>query len=318
LEEKWEMLRWITEFIEENDKEWMTNKEKRQEEEKRSTPNWEKIKRLEKVDTMKEKYRKDIEEEGKENIPVEKEKEDKEKRKLKAGEKRQAWSWKKREKEKIDSDDEEQETNLRVSCFPPSDDKALNKTKIKKPRKLPSWMTTPNAPSTAPEAKFMGREGKDDIEERLHTQKLRLKMRTMKTINNPTRQPQNEKTTSEDNPKQEEMTRRKHLMSGTAPEKVRKIEKPEDKSSQGKGKETIGRKKTPLKDDLNKEKKTAYVSTVPDKNEKGDKLIKIDSYFVKVKNDDNRPEAVQTMTIASIKKTKQKLKCGTVPEENLV
>ena len=55
LEEKWEMLRWVTTYLEKNQARWEREKEERRMEQKETLAAWEKRGRLDKLSILKEK-----------------------------------------------------------------------------------------------------------------------------------------------------------------------------------------------------------------------------------------------------------------------
>ena len=58
LEEKWALLRWTAEYIEENKERWKTDKNERNIEEKLRIKDWERNSRLDKIKIIKERMRK--------------------------------------------------------------------------------------------------------------------------------------------------------------------------------------------------------------------------------------------------------------------
>ena len=56
LERKWEMMRWVTEFLSETDEKWRRERKEREEENGRKLADWEKKSRLEKIAILKRKY----------------------------------------------------------------------------------------------------------------------------------------------------------------------------------------------------------------------------------------------------------------------
>ena len=59
LRKRWEMLDWLTSFLEENQKTWEKNKKLRETENRTELEKWEKSKRLEKIAILKKKWSKD-------------------------------------------------------------------------------------------------------------------------------------------------------------------------------------------------------------------------------------------------------------------
>jgi hypothetical protein len=57
LERKWEMLRWVTDFLKENGERWRDEGNEREEEAKKKLADWERRSRLEKIEILKEKYK---------------------------------------------------------------------------------------------------------------------------------------------------------------------------------------------------------------------------------------------------------------------
>ena len=72
LGKRWEMLRWLTEFLKENEEKWEKEKKAREEENRKKLDEWERLKRLEKIKILKRKWSKEKLEE-KENLPNQKE-----------------------------------------------------------------------------------------------------------------------------------------------------------------------------------------------------------------------------------------------------
>ena len=54
-EEKWEMIRWLNKFIEENKDNWKREKQKRDEEKEMTVYKWEKRRRFEKIEEIKKR-----------------------------------------------------------------------------------------------------------------------------------------------------------------------------------------------------------------------------------------------------------------------
>ena len=66
----WEMLRWVTRFIQENQENWDKRKKEQEEESNKEINDWNKSKRMEKIKKLKEKWSKDNKKTANENIEV--------------------------------------------------------------------------------------------------------------------------------------------------------------------------------------------------------------------------------------------------------
>ena len=67
LGKRWEMLRWLTSFLQENQEAWEESRIEREKENEKSLNDWEKTKRFEKIKILKEKFSRRSEENSKDN-----------------------------------------------------------------------------------------------------------------------------------------------------------------------------------------------------------------------------------------------------------
>ena len=73
MQQRWEMSRWVSQYIEQNQESWERGEREREIERKKKVSEWEKMKRFEKIEYLRKRDRE--EEKGRESTEMELEKE---------------------------------------------------------------------------------------------------------------------------------------------------------------------------------------------------------------------------------------------------